>query len=166
MTRNYLFLIITFFVISPAFASGNLTGIWKGDDGGVYFIRQVKDRIYWYGRQLKSRPNWTNVFSGRLKGTRIKGDWADVPFGGHLGSGKMVLSIDACGNLIFAKQKHGGSFGANSWKRLTNKGAYQREGALCNDKIDNYDDSTDPLSKLGLFDSDCLRSPRKRSPRD
>ena len=83
----------------------------------------------------------------------------DVPFGAHRGYGKIVVSIDPCGNLMAAVKTQGGSFGASKWIRLTNKGTYRRKGAIC-DKIDNYDNVTDPLSSLGLFDSDCPPCPR------
>ncbi len=33
----------------------NLTGIWTGDDGAIYFIRQVGNAIWWAGLSHPSR---------------------------------------------------------------------------------------------------------------
>ena len=31
---------------------GALTGAWSGDDGGVYYIRQVGDCVWWFGTDV------------------------------------------------------------------------------------------------------------------
>ena len=31
---------------------GELTGAWQGSEGGVYYIRQVGDCVWWFGTEL------------------------------------------------------------------------------------------------------------------
>ncbi len=38
--------------ISSSFAQTDLTGTWSCDDGGSYYLRQIDDNIWWYGRSL------------------------------------------------------------------------------------------------------------------
>jgi len=94
----------------------NLTGIWIGDDGGRYYLRQVDLSIYWYGEQKLSNPMWANVFHGKLDGDEIKGRWADVPKGQMGNAGKLRLKIKANGNILVATKKTGG-FGGSQWTR-------------------------------------------------
>src|SRR5438552_1137645 len=57
----------------------NLTGIWNCNDGGIYYIRQVSNEIWWFGNS--SNNAFSNVFHGQLSGSTITGKWSDVPLG-------------------------------------------------------------------------------------
>src|SRR5438045_4748532 len=67
----------------------DLTGIWKCSDGGTYYIRQVGNEVWWYGKG----GNFGNVFHGQFNVwkdepiTGFQGHWADVPTGSTNGSG-------------------------------------------------------------------------------
>ena len=79
---------------------GALTGAWSGDDGGVYYIRQVGECVWWFGTDLAAssradRPQgFANVAAGRVDGTDIELEWADVPLGNILGGGGLTVRID------------------------------------------------------------------------
>ena len=91
-----------------------LTGIWRGNDGGTYFVRQVNQDLWWYGRDA-SGVAWTNVFHGRIQGQIINGNWADVPQGRTLSSGVLNLQISAPNRMIATYQT--GGFGGSQWTR-------------------------------------------------
>jgi hypothetical protein len=94
--------------------AGNMTGVWNCDDGGVYFIRQVGNQIWWYGQSSDGGQTWSNVFQGTITGSRIIGSWADVPKGSIRGYGEMTLRIS--GGRI-QKISGGENFGGSVWRR-------------------------------------------------
>ena len=77
----------------------NLTGRWEGDDGGMYFLRQIDHELWWYGqradfdrryddrrdrddrrddrRRFSRRFLWSNVFHGYIGNREIVGSWVD-----------------------------------------------------------------------------------------
>ncbi len=57
---------------------------------------------------------FTNVFQGRLSGTSVTGDWADVPRGRTLNSGTLTLNVSR--NQLQLQTSTGG-FGASLWER-------------------------------------------------
>jgi hypothetical protein len=95
----------------------DLTGAWAGDDGGIYYLRQVKSVLWWNGMSERDGPplrlgrDWNNVARGDIKGLVIDVVWADVPRGNILGNGTMNLKIegDAAGNIRIAKVSETGS---------------------------------------------------------
>lgn len=96
--------------------SERLTGVWNCNDGGVYFIRQIGNQVWWYGQSSDGGTTWSNVFQGTITGNQITGSWADVPKGNIRGSGWMTLSISGSNRL--RKVKVGGSnFGGSVWSR-------------------------------------------------
>jgi hypothetical protein len=84
-----------------------LTGRWSVADGGVYFVRQIDDTVWWSGMSDAaqfSRPigfDWSNVGKGTLRGDVLDIEYADVPRGSIFGSGAISLKVgpDAAGNL-------------------------------------------------------------------
>jgi hypothetical protein len=94
--------------------AGNLTGAWNCNDGGVYFIRQVGNQVWWYGQSSDGGQTWSNVFQGTITGSRIIGSWADVPKGSIRGYGEMTLRIS--GGRI-QKISGGENFGGSVWRR-------------------------------------------------
>ena len=93
----------------------NLTGQWNCDDGGTYFLRQIGNVLWWYGGSADAGASWSNVFRGIVQGNQINGQWADVPKGRNLSSGKMSLAIEPAFTLK-AISKTGG-FGGGTWTR-------------------------------------------------
>ena len=93
----------------------NLTGVWNCNDGGVYFIRQVGNQLWWYGQSSDGGNTWSNVFQGTIRGNRIIGSWADVPKGSIRGYGEMTLSISRSNRL--RKISGGQNFGGSVWSR-------------------------------------------------
>lgn len=73
----------------------NLTGVWKCNDGGLYFIRQVGNQVWWYGESGDGGVAWSNVFQGYVTGNKIIGKWADVPKGTARNYGEMTLLISS-----------------------------------------------------------------------
>ncbi|MDN0075071.1 hypothetical protein QU481_09210 [Crenobacter sp. SG2303] len=94
----------------------NLTGQWRCNDGGTYYIRQVDLEIWWYGRSANGGQGFSNVFHGFIqKSGRIEGRWADVPMGRMQNSGKLVLQIG--GSRILNAVSNTGGFGGGEWTR-------------------------------------------------
>jgi hypothetical protein len=77
----------------------DLTGTWAANDGGVYYLRQLDDEIWWLGMSGRGQPlvdrgvRWTNVFHGTLSGDTITGTYADVPQGRILDKGPVVMKL-------------------------------------------------------------------------
>jgi hypothetical protein len=90
---------------------GDLTGAWEGDDGGVYYIRQVGDCVWWFGTDVTEmnpagQRGFANVASGRIEGTRIDVEYVDLPLGNVLGGGGLTLVYDEeTGELTIAEQR-------------------------------------------------------------
>ena len=100
-----------------SYAQGDLTGRWSCNDGGTYYLRQTGSMLQWYGESAHNQPVWSNVFNGRIRQGRIKGNWTDVPKGRTAGSGELELAIDKDGTRLRAVNKSGG-FGGSRWVRL------------------------------------------------
>jgi hypothetical protein len=100
---------------------GDLTGVWSSDDGGVYYLRQIGDQVWWMGLSDRGQGfNFANVFWGRLSGRSFSGEWVDVPRGILLSSGVLTLAIDPTSGIIaeFRRIRETGGFGGSSWRRL------------------------------------------------
>jgi len=101
----------------------NLTGVWDSHDGGTYYVRQLDDTaIVWLGMSSDHGFSYSNVFSGRIDGNLVRGDWADIPVarGGIRGSGRLTLMMGLDGTLattLTAIERTGG-FGASLWRKL------------------------------------------------
>ena len=101
----------------------DLTGAWRADDGGLYYVRQLADRsVTWAGLQdsgFHKGVGFTNVFRGHVSpdGKRVTGNWADVPRGRTLGAG--TLALDIVGPTQLRKRPAGttGSFGGSVWTK-------------------------------------------------
>lgn len=98
-------------------AEADLTGIWSCDDGGLYYIRQIGETVWWYGEQSSPNPAFSNVATGTIDGNTVNLNWVDVPKGGTTSSGTLVLNIESSDELT-AVQKTGG-FGGSTWTRTT-----------------------------------------------
>ena len=106
---------------------GELTGAWSGDDHGVYYVRQVGDCVWWFGTELvdiepglTGQPGFANVASGRVDGSRIVVEWADLPVGDILGGGGLTLVYDSDADQLLITERRGDwiPFGARVFTRI------------------------------------------------
>ncbi len=95
-------------------AQVSLNGYFKGNDNGHYYVRTVGNKVYWFGEHPNG--NWANVFSGTLSGSRITGEFFDVPKGGAQGGSALVLEINNNGNSFV---KISGAFGGTAFTKAT-----------------------------------------------
>lgn len=105
----------------------DLTGAWAGNDGGVYYVRQLDKVVWWNGMSNRSGPpsalgrEWNNVGRGEIQDDlTIVSEWADVPRGGVLGGGTVIFQIgpDSAGNIQITKTTETGSGrGETLWVR-------------------------------------------------
>ncbi len=115
--KKIFMLVVSLAVLLPALCSADLTGKWKCDDNGTYYLRQVGNTIYWYGERTKHKdPKWANVYKGVVTGARIRGNWVDVPKGKTNSMGVLDLVVHHNGNVLKARYKTGG-FGGSTWTR-------------------------------------------------
>jgi hypothetical protein len=115
----------------PFDPAGNvdLTGTWLADDGGVYYVRQLDDVVWWNGMSSRDGPpdglgqDWNNVGRGVLNDDlTITADWADVPRGQARGRGTIDFQVqgDASGQIQIVKVRGTGSGRGDSvWTRCT-----------------------------------------------
>jgi hypothetical protein len=99
----------------PVPASRNLTGRWRCDDGGTYFIRQIGNELWWYGQSADGGRRWSNVFKGKIRGNEVNGRWADIPRGRAQNNGQISLRVVGSRKLRAIKKT--GGFGGNEWAR-------------------------------------------------
>src|SRR2546423_4040848 len=128
-------------LLAPAIpSSGNalciapptMNGVWIGNDGGTYRIRDTRrfllsprgvrpHDIWWVGSSADNGKTFTNAFRGVRRGNVVTGDWSDVR-GSGAGTLELVLDINPSGpaqGRIAAIRKTGGSgsgFGGSEWR--------------------------------------------------
>jgi hypothetical protein len=105
----------------------DLTGAWAADDGGIYYVRQLGNVIWWNGMSQRDEPpgslgrTWNNVGRGEIKDDlTIVAEWADVPRGMVDGQGTVTFKIgaDGAGNIQVTKVSETGSGrGDTRWSR-------------------------------------------------
>ena len=109
---------------------GDLTGAWQGNDSGVYYIRHVGDCVWWFGTEVRDikpgetrQPGFANVAAGRMVGTQIDLEWADIPLGDILNGGGLTFAYDdATDTLTLTEQRGGGQrFGGSVLTRIRPK---------------------------------------------
>ncbi|MGG7056075.1 endonuclease/exonuclease/phosphatase family protein [Nitrosomonas sp. ANs5] len=118
----------------PAYFEGSgiadLTGVWMGDDGGIYYIRHQGNDLVWFG-ELSGQ--FSNVFrctipSGLPDNIIIRnsfsGLWTDVPKGRTGGNGTLVFQIRDAFTLL--RLSVTGGFGGTRWDRLMGVGSNVR----------------------------------------
>jgi hypothetical protein len=98
----------------------DLTGIWKADDTGTYYIRHIGDSLWWLGMSGNDGRLFTNIFRGKVMGENIEGDWVDVPKGEIIGNGRIRLNAgrDAEGQFFLEKTFETGGFGGTYWYKV------------------------------------------------
>lgn len=106
---------------------GVLTGAWLGSEGGMYYIRQIGSCVWWFGTELtdiergvEGQGGFANVASGRMYGTRLEMQWADIPLGDVMGGGGLILVYDEQHDELAVVQQLGDwvPFGARVFTRF------------------------------------------------
>lgn len=93
--------------------SQDLTGVWYGNDGGVYYILQRGPFVTWFG-ESPTRA-WANVAEGGRIGQNMSLSWVDVPKGGTQGRGQIGLRVEGPNRLV--RTSVSGGFGGSVWTR-------------------------------------------------
>lgn len=109
-------LFFSVFFLFPLFAYADLTGTWRGNDGGSYYMRQVGEEVWWFGENSPTSPGFSNVAYGHISGNLLILRWADVPKGQTMSSGILELVVQSNSRIIVASQRTGG-FGGSVWTR-------------------------------------------------
>jgi hypothetical protein len=94
----------------------NLTGVWSGNDGGTYYIRQLGNTIWWIGESSISPGRWSNAAKGTISGNVITLEYSDVPKGCAIGYGNLILEV-VSNTELRAKSKPA-SYGGSIWTRI------------------------------------------------
>jgi hypothetical protein len=107
--------LVALLMVSSLASAIDLTGVWSCDNGGTFYIRQLGNTIWWYGEDDANNPNWSNVAKGTISGSKITLTWADVPKGGNMLKGSLVLNIASDDELQATSQD--GGFVGSTWTR-------------------------------------------------
>jgi hypothetical protein len=102
--------------------STNINGVYRGNDGGLYYLRVVpydfNFKVMWFGEH----PNgsFANVFQGDWNGdeTTFTGRFWDAPKGGTQGVGNLQISIRDNGATLQVQGIGGDGFGGTQFTRL------------------------------------------------
>ena len=96
------------------FSNSAIDGVWKGNDNGVYYMRQVGNKIIWYGEKTNGRTtDFSNIAIGSVLANTISLKWVDVPKGSTMGQGNLRLNVS--GNTI--TKTSGSEFGGSKWTK-------------------------------------------------
>ena len=149
---------------SLSLCASDITGKWNGNDGGIYYIRQIGNDIWWFGTNVFNAGSEFNIFSNVLHGTRsgltIDAQWQDVPLGDTKSKGDISLTIAPTGEKISKKSASGG-FGGNTWIKKCDQIAKSK---LPTDAIlDDSDTEMTPFPKGG-FNDNIINSSTPKEP--
>jgi hypothetical protein len=102
-----------------------LTGVWKANDGALYFVRGLDDgSVTWAGMSnsgFHMGVDYTNVFKGTVSadGLTVSGHWADVPRGQTSSGGTLSLTIGQSGPVLTLTTNPAGTTGGFGPHTLT-----------------------------------------------
>lgn len=159
----------------PGGARHGVTGTWRADDGGTYYIRQLhhdvfqNDTVVWFGEEAGT---FTNVFWGTRNGDRkISGMWADVPKEGARNAGTLELEFQNDGTLRKTDQS-GAIFGGQRWQRVSPTCEYDPDAEFdASDTGDEPDliqpepDLANPVDEVDPTETDVPRPSDRDRPR-
>ena len=98
----------------------NLTGVWAADDMGTYYVRQIRDAVWWLGLSQDQGRRFVNIFKGTVDGSSVRGQWMDLPIfpNGTTNQGTLTLTSNGPGSIQLNRSDQRGGFGAQSWSKL------------------------------------------------
>lgn len=116
-------LLLICLLLCPGVEAADVSGTWKGDKGGTFYLSQDRGRLYWYAEQLTRNPYWAHVFVGKFndRDNEISGEWFDVPKGKKRERGRLEAELSESGNIIEIK---GQNFVATKLRRLQDNVAF------------------------------------------
>jgi hypothetical protein len=112
---NYILLLTFTLIFSASMANANnhvaggglaeptdpariqLAPIFVGDDGGIIYLRETGDNVYWYAEH--PGRGYAHVFRGHRNGARIRGRMISVPKYADTKTGRVTMEIRTGGNL-------------------------------------------------------------------
>jgi hypothetical protein len=109
----------------PSVPPQSLTGVWKSNDGGKYYLRHNGNVVWWIGL---SGGNDGRTYSNTFRGTIttlpgfdgvIDGEFVDVPRGAIMNSGKLLLDITQGHQGDLRLRKISGAFGTDTWTKVS-----------------------------------------------
>ena len=83
---------------TPVYVADLLTRIYRGDDGGALYLRQLGSKVYGFGEH--PGRDYAYVLVGSISGDRITGSWWDVPKGKRAEKGSLELRWSQLGARI------------------------------------------------------------------
>jgi len=107
-----------------------LTGTYRADDGGIYYVQRSFNTLWWAGMSLDSELpadlqwhrglNFTNVFRGTINSDNtVSGEWSDVTRGASLNGGTLSIRFSNSGGVTqFTRIAATGNFGATTWTKI------------------------------------------------
>jgi hypothetical protein len=106
-----------------------LTGTYRADDGGIYYVQRSSNTLWWAGMSLDKEPSaevqwhrgldFTNVFRGTINSDNtVSGEWSDVPRGASLDGGTLSIRFSNSGGVTqFTRIAATGNFRATTWHK-------------------------------------------------
>ena len=94
-------------VPAAGYAAVDVDRIYRGDDGSLVSFRQVGTTVYGFAENVQHRT--ATVLVGKLNGSRIEGDWYDVPKGNRENTGEFTFDV----SRRTIQRSGGDSFGPN-----------------------------------------------------
>jgi hypothetical protein len=102
----------------------SLTGQWRSNDGGTYYLRHIGNEVWWIGLSGgNDGRTYSNIFRGTITtlpgyDNIIEGEWVDVPRGTNMNAGKMSLDIYGSTDMLrLHKISESGGFGPEVWAK-------------------------------------------------
>jgi len=93
-----------------------ISGVYTCSEGGTYYVKSDGKNLYWVGESADGGKSWTNIFIGKVEGSKVKGKWYDLPKGRNGGSGDLEVLL-AADCMSFNWVEGTGGFGGRQWKR-------------------------------------------------
>jgi hypothetical protein len=118
-------------ITGPDGAQVDLSGVWSGNDGGIYYMKQIDDCLWWSGlsnfQGQYPGEAWVMAFKGRMGADKvIHGEFVDVK-SDNPGSGTMTIAIDpqtvdgAAVVYLNRTESTGHEIGVTFWQRMGNE---------------------------------------------
>lgn len=87
-------------------------------NGGVYYVRQIDNRVCWFGESIDGNEveglPFANIFVGTRSGNEVSGKWFDIPKGKSQRSGTLIFSVSDDSTTITRISETGG-FSHSNW---------------------------------------------------
>jgi hypothetical protein len=107
-----------------------LTGTYMADDGGIYYVQQSGNTLWWAGMSLDTELpadlqwhrglTFTNLFRGTITSDNtVAGEWIDVTRGATLNGGTLTIRFGTSNGVTqFNRIVATGNFGATTWHQI------------------------------------------------